>query len=45
MSPAQKRDAVLKAYPGGVWAKRVEKMSDAQIHTIYMRLLDAKKLK
>lgn len=44
MSPEQKRNAVLRAYPGGHWANKVNRMTDAQIHTIYIRLLDAGKL-
>lgn len=44
MSPEQKRLAVTRAYPGGAWASRVEKMSDAQVHTVYTRLLSAGKL-
>lgn len=40
MSPEQKRAAVAKAYPGEKWAQRVRKMSDAQVHTIHMRLIN-----
>lgn len=45
MSPEQKRYAVQQAYPGGHWAKRVSAMSEAQVHTTYMRLLNAGKIK
>lgn len=45
MSPEQKRAAVTKAYPGDKWAKKVRCMSDAAVHSTYMRLLDAKKIK
>lgn len=45
MSPEQKRAAVIAAYPGPNWAKKVTTMSDAQVHTIYMRLMNAGKLK
>lgn len=45
MSPEQKREAVKKAYGNGpIWVSKVEKMSDAQIHTIYTRLLNANQL-
>jgi len=44
MSPEQKRLAVILAYPGGGWASKVEKMSDAQVHTIYTRLFSAGKI-
>jgi hypothetical protein len=40
VSTEQKRDAVAKAYPGEKWAQRVRKMSDAQVHTVYMRLIN-----
>lgn len=41
MSVEQKRAAVSKAYPN--WVK-VKTMPDHQVHVIYMRLLNAKKL-
>ncbi|QFG13661.1 hypothetical protein SEA_TOKKI_56 [Arthrobacter phage Tokki] len=44
MTDHQKREAVAKAYPGDGWAKKVQKMGDHQIHVIYMRLVNAKKL-
>ncbi|QFG09345.1 hypothetical protein SEA_SLOOPYJOE_51 [Arthrobacter phage Sloopyjoe] len=40
MSPEQKRVAVAKAYPGAKWAQKVQKMSDAQVHTIHMRIIN-----
>lgn len=40
----QMRTAVANAYPGDGWAKRVQKMSDKQIHVIYMRLMNAGEL-
>jgi hypothetical protein len=40
MSPEQKRDEVTKAYPGDKWAEKVKKMSDAQVHRVYMRLIN-----
>lgn len=40
MSTEQKRAAVSKAYPGGDWAKKVQSMSDHQVHVIYMRLMN-----
>lgn len=45
MSIEQKRDIVSRAYPGDGWKYKVDKMSDAQVHTIYMRLLTNNKLK
>lgn len=44
MSPQQKRVAVANAYPSAGWANKVQKMGDAQVHTIYMRLMNAGKL-
>jgi hypothetical protein len=43
LSPEQKRQAVLQAYPGGNWANKVIKMTDAQIHAVYIRLTSKKK--
>lgn len=45
MSPEQKRYMISKAYPGEKWTERVAKMSDAQVHNVYMRLLNSGKLK
>lgn len=44
MSPAQKRAKVMDAYPGASWASKVQGMSDAQVHSVYMRLMNARKL-
>jgi hypothetical protein len=44
VSIEQKRVAVAKAYPGEKWAQRVRKMHDAQVHTVYMSLLNAGKI-
>ena len=44
MSPEHKRDAIKKVFPGPNWTHKVDQMSDAQVHSIYMRLLNAKKL-
>jgi hypothetical protein len=41
MSPAQKRAVVIARYPG---SEKIQKMSDKQIHVIYMRLLSKGKL-
>ena len=41
MSTEQKREALLKRYPGSV---KIPKMGDAQIHVMYMRLLNSNKL-
>ena len=40
MSTAQKRAKVLTAYPGDRWKVKVGKMSDAQVHATYMRMLN-----
>jgi len=45
MSNEQKRYILSKAYPGPNWQQKVTKMSDAQVHVIYMRLLYNNKLK
>lgn len=37
MSPEQKRAKLLVRYPGSA---RIKNMSDAQIHVVYMRLLN-----
>lgn len=44
MSTEQKRAAIAKSYPGQKWQDKVAKMSDAQVHATYMRLLNAKQL-
>ncbi|QFG09160.1 hypothetical protein PBI_SPORTO_52 [Arthrobacter phage Sporto] len=41
MSNEQKRAAVAKAYPGASWAQKVQRMSDAQVHTIHMRIINS----
>jgi hypothetical protein len=45
MSNEQKRFIITKAYPGDMWAAKVAKMSDAQVHSVYMRLLLNDRLK
>lgn len=45
MSPEQKRYMISRAYPGEKWYERVKNMSDAQVHNVYMRLLNSDKLK
>jgi hypothetical protein len=44
MSPQQKRAAVANAYPYAKWTSKVQKMDDSQVHTIYVRLMNAGKL-
>lgn len=44
MSPEQKRAAVANAYPGAKWSQKVQAMPDAQVHTVYIRLMNAGKL-
>ena len=43
MSPEQKRARVKQEYPWPSWEAKVDKMSDAQVHTIYMRIINKKK--
>lgn len=45
MSTEQKRAIITKAYPGAMWAEKVAKMHDAQVHVVYMRLLNNNRLK
>lgn len=45
MSPDQKRAVLSHAYPGDGWLEKLKNMSDAQIHNIYMRLLNKNQLK
>lgn len=45
MNDAEKRKAVMDAYPGANWLIKVEKMSNQQVHVIYTRLLNSNKLK
>lgn len=50
-STAQERQALLAAYPPvsdpkkSAWVDRVNKMSDAQVHAIYIRLKSQGKIK
>lgn len=44
MSPEQKRNAIANAYPGAGWALKVQKMTDQQVHVVYMRLMNAGKV-
>lgn len=44
MSIAQMRKAIANAYPGADWPAKVKRMPDAQIHTVYMRLMNNNKL-
>lgn len=39
-----KRKSITKVY-GASWIPKVEAMSDSQVHAIYMRLLNAGKIK
>lgn len=45
MSIEQKRDILKKVYIGANWSKKVDSMPDAQVHAMYMRLLNSGKLK
>lgn len=45
MSPERKRAVVSRAYPGDKWLEKLAQMSDAQVHVMYMRLLNSNKLK
>jgi hypothetical protein len=42
MSLEEKRNFIIKAYPGGDWVWKVQKMSDKQIHAIYISLINRK---
>lgn len=44
MSPERKRAIISWVYPGDKWLDKVNSMSDAQVHVVYMRLLNNKKL-
>lgn len=50
-STAQERQAILAAYPPvtdkkkSAWVDKVNKMSDAQVHAIYIRLKGQGKIK
>lgn len=37
VSPEEKREKVRGIYHNGTWSEKVDKMTDAQIHMIYMR--------
>lgn len=39
MSLAQMRKAIFDAYPGGDWARRVNRMPDHQVAAVYNRML------
>lgn len=41
-SNAQKRTYVKEAYPWPSWEAKVDKMSDAQVHATYIRLISKK---
>lgn len=43
MTPEEKREFVFNAYPGDAWKQRVREMPEAQIHTVFMRIKNAKK--
>lgn len=45
MSVEQMRSEIAKAYQGDDWAKKVKKMTDAQVIAVYYRLLDQGRLK
>lgn len=50
-SSAEERRAILDAYPPvspkqkSPWVRKVNKMSDAQVHAIYIRLKEQGKIK
>lgn len=43
-SVAQKREAIKKAYLSPNWEEKVDKMPDKQVHSVYQRLLNQKKI-
>lgn len=45
MSPERKRAVLSWAYPGDKWLVKLKGMSDAQVHNVYMRLLNKNQLK
>lgn len=45
MSPEQKRAAIKRVYSSPNWEDKVDKMSDAQVHNIYIRMLNKGELK
>lgn len=44
MSTVNERAEIIKRYSGTgkTWEEKVNKMSDAQVHAVYMRFLDKK---
>lgn len=42
MSPEQKRAYIRQAYPWPKWEAKVDKMSDAQVHATYTRIINKK---
>lgn len=44
MASRQQRELLKKAYPGKKWAKKVEKMTEAQVVAVYMRLKQQNKI-
>lgn len=45
MTNADMRAWVKSAYPGPVWEKRVDKMTNAQVLAVYLRLVQTGKIK
>lgn len=45
MDANSKRKIVSEHYPGASWRSKVAKMSDKQVHVIFMRLLNKGELK
>lgn len=41
--PSYERGVVSELYPTRGWAKKVDKMSDAQIHAIYLKIVAQEK--
>lgn len=41
-SDSQKRKLVKEKYPWPDWEKKVDKMSEAQVHSIYIRMISKK---
>lgn len=44
MTVIQMQEAILKAYPGNAWKKKVEKMKAGQIMAVYQNFLHSGKL-
>lgn len=44
MDISTERELIKKAYPSKTWASKVDKMGSGQIHAIFIRLKNQKKI-